>query len=128
MPPYLSHRRADADRWMPRRGEHYFAILGDGTIQRFPWHDTAFDYHAWQFGNCFRARKEAEYARSALQEAFRHVHQTLRQYCAQHQQFYATFCVYCGQPGSRGDGAACVPQRGGQGATDTEHKYTAEAQ
>ena len=33
-----------AQRWLPRAGEHYFVMLGNGTIARFPWNDTPFDH------------------------------------------------------------------------------------
>jgi hypothetical protein len=55
-------------RWKPTHHECYFVILGDGSIQNFPWNGTDFDLRAWQFGNCFRRRTTAEQARNAVQE------------------------------------------------------------
>jgi hypothetical protein len=52
--------------WRPRPHETYFLILGDGRVHQLPWRDTAFDHHAWQFGNCFRQRTSAEHARQAV--------------------------------------------------------------
>jgi len=52
----------ERDRWMPRNGEQYFLILGNGRVQRFQWHGTEFDLDAWEFGNCFKTRQDAERA------------------------------------------------------------------
>jgi hypothetical protein len=56
------------DRWMPRQGERYFLILGNGMIQGFQWHGTDFDREAWSFGNCFRLRRQATQARDGMKE------------------------------------------------------------
>ncbi len=61
-------RSPEHERWMPKHGDQYFLILGDSTVKRFQWHGTDFDQAAWKFGNCFRAWREAEQARDALQE------------------------------------------------------------
>jgi hypothetical protein len=53
----------ERDRWMPRNGEQYFLVLGNGTVQRFQWHGTEFDLDAWSFGNCFKTRQDADLAR-----------------------------------------------------------------
>ena len=57
-----------SDRWIPRQGERYFLILGNGTIQRFQWHSTDFDQEAWSVGNCFRLRRQAIQARYGIKE------------------------------------------------------------
>jgi hypothetical protein len=54
--------------WRPEEGELYFTILADGNVRQLPWHGTPFDYDAWQFGNCFRKRAEAQHARAHIQE------------------------------------------------------------
>jgi len=59
---------------MPRNGQRYFLVLGNGTIQRFQWHGTDFDQEAWDFGNCFRSRREAEQAHTAIKEVLLHFH------------------------------------------------------
>ena len=64
-----------SQRWVPRQGEHYFLILGNGTIARFPWNDTDFDHEAWHFGNCFQTQEQAEHARDTITEVLRTVHQ-----------------------------------------------------
>ena len=107
MHPYLLPRRSDGDRWRPSHGDPYFVILGDGAMHRFTWHGTAFDERAWTFGNCFRAWTEAAQARAVLHEVFLQVPQPLSNYCAKHQQYYASWCVYCGPPAPQA--AAVVP-------------------
>jgi hypothetical protein len=67
-------RPVERDRWLPREGNQYFIILGDGNIRPFRWHSTPFDFDAWSFGNCFRWRKDAEQARNALKEVLLHFH------------------------------------------------------
>jgi len=62
------------DPWMPRNGERYFLILGNGTIQRLQWHGTDFDQEAWNFGNCFRLRREATQARDWMKEYLANFH------------------------------------------------------
>ena len=62
------------DRWMPRNGDRYFVILGDGTIRTFWWNGTDFDQEAWKFGNSFRMWKDAEHAREAVKEMLLHFH------------------------------------------------------
>jgi hypothetical protein len=61
---------AEPPRWKPTSRAHYFLILGDGEINRFQWYGTSFDEEAWNFGNCFRSRKDAEQARDAVKELF----------------------------------------------------------
>jgi hypothetical protein len=124
--PLLPRRSAD-DRWIPNTGDKYFAILGDGMVKHFQWNNTDFDHHAWKFGNCFQTWKEAEYARNTLQEVLRQMHPPMQNYCAKHQQYYGTFCVYCGPPVSPVDGVPCVPQprehlSNGQGNTPAAHE------
>jgi hypothetical protein len=51
-------------------GERYFMIMGDGHIRQLSWQDTPVDADAWQFGNCFRQRQEAQRAREAMQACF----------------------------------------------------------
>jgi hypothetical protein len=72
-------RQGTRGLWRPEAGERYFAILADGNIRQLPWHDTPFDYDAWQFGNCFRQRAEATQARAHMQELLRIFH--TRPYC-----------------------------------------------
>src|SRR5262249_53947301 len=67
-------RAPDHQRWMPKHGEPYFLILGDSIVKRFQWHGTDFDQEAWQFGNCFRAWREAEQARDKIKEVLRTFH------------------------------------------------------
>ena len=115
MDSHLLDRPSQEARWLPQRGGKYFAILGDGTIQHFHWHSTAFDHDAWQFGNCFSTWEEAKHTQQALHAVLLHMHQPMRNYCAKHQQYYATFCVYCGPPVRLVDGGFCeaTPQRAG---------------
>jgi hypothetical protein len=47
-------------------------IMGDGHIRQLSWQDTPVDADAWQFGNCFRKRQEAQRAREAMQACFQH--------------------------------------------------------
>ena len=54
--------------WKSALHQPYFVILGDGSIQVFPWSDTPFDHGAWQFGNCFRTHREAERAQEVLRQ------------------------------------------------------------
>ena len=61
----VKHPRPHA-LWRPQEGERYFMILGDGHIRELPWHGTPVDYDAWQFGNCFRQRQDAQQAREAM--------------------------------------------------------------
>ena len=56
----------ERDRWMPRHGERYFLLLGNGTVQRFQWQGTEFDHDTWKFGNCFKTSQDAERAREAV--------------------------------------------------------------
>lgn len=53
-------------REKPANREHYYLVLANGEIKDFPWNDTVFDYEAWDFGNCFRLRREAEQARDSI--------------------------------------------------------------
>lgn len=69
--PYISPA---PERWMPRNGERYFLILGNGAIQSLCWHGTDFDQEAWTFGNCFRLRREAIQAREQLKDVFLSFH------------------------------------------------------
>jgi hypothetical protein len=64
-----------SQRWVPRQGEYYFLILGNGTIARFPWNDTDFDHEAWHFGNCFNTQEQAEHARDQLKAVLLTLHQ-----------------------------------------------------
>jgi hypothetical protein len=50
----------------PAGREHYFLVLANGEIKHFPSHDTLFDYEVWEFGNCFRQKREAEHARDSI--------------------------------------------------------------
>ena len=68
-------KRQGAPRWQPEEGERYFAILANGTIKQIPWHDTPFDYAAWQFGNCFRTRTTAEQAWQVVHDVLHAVQQ-----------------------------------------------------
>jgi hypothetical protein len=61
-------------RWKPANRESYFLILGDGDIKSFQWHGTSLDQEIWNFGNCFRSRKDAERARDALKELLMNFH------------------------------------------------------
>ena len=65
-----------AQRWLPSTGERYFLILGHGVIARFPWSDTAFDYEAWHFGNCFHTQAQAAQAREKITEVLHTLHQS----------------------------------------------------
>ena len=64
----MHKRHHQAHRWKPANREPYYLILGDGVIRSLQWHDTAFDYEVWDFGNCFRRRKDAEQARDKIKE------------------------------------------------------------
>ena len=61
-------------RWLPRAGAHYYLILGNGMIQRFPWNGTDFDHEAWNFGNCFKTHAQAIQAREKMREVLLMVH------------------------------------------------------
>lgn len=61
-------REPGDERWQPAPQQHYFLVLGDGSIHRFQWSGTPFDYSAWQYGNCFQTRHNAEQAREALKQ------------------------------------------------------------
>ena len=63
-------------RWLPRIGEYYFLMLGNGRIARFPWNDTDFDRAAWHFGNCFHTQAQAEQAREKIREVLHMLHQS----------------------------------------------------
>jgi len=63
----------ERDRWMPRNGEQYFLILGNGRVQRFQWHGTEFDLDAWKFGNCFKTRRDAERAIEAVKALLKYL-------------------------------------------------------
>jgi hypothetical protein len=64
----MHKRHHHAHRWKPASREPYYLILGDGAIRSLQWHDTAFDYEVWDFGNCFRRRRDAEQARDKIKE------------------------------------------------------------
>ncbi len=61
-------REPGDERWQPAPQQHYFLVLGDGSIHRFQWSGTPFDNSAWQYGNCFQTRHNAEQAREALKQ------------------------------------------------------------
>ena len=65
----------DPQRWLPSIGDHYYLILGNGMIERFPWSDTPFDHEAWQFGNCFPTYEQAVQARDIIKEVLLALHQ-----------------------------------------------------
>jgi hypothetical protein len=54
--------------WLPSEGDHYYLILGNGMIARFPWNDTPFDQETWHFGNCFKTYAQAVQARETIRE------------------------------------------------------------
>ncbi len=56
------------ERWQPADYEQYFVILGNGSVKNISWHSTPFDHEAWQFGNCFKARSDAEQTREAVKQ------------------------------------------------------------
>jgi hypothetical protein len=58
--------QSGGERWKPADNEPYFIILGDGSVKMLSWHGTPFDHAAWEFGNCFQARRDAEGARDAM--------------------------------------------------------------
>jgi hypothetical protein len=60
--------------WKPRNHARYYLILGNGEIQRLQWNNTPFDYEAWDFGNCFRLRREAEQAREKVKDTLINFH------------------------------------------------------
>jgi hypothetical protein len=62
------------ERWKPDTHERYFVVLGDGSIKNIQWYDTPFDHEAWQFGNCFKARSDAEQARWAIKQLLLYWH------------------------------------------------------
>lgn len=53
-------------RWKPAQNQQYYLILGDGQIHQLAWQSTPFDRAAWEFGNCFRTRRDAEGARDRM--------------------------------------------------------------
>ena len=55
-------------REKPENREHYYLVLANGEIKDFPWNDTVFDYEVWDFGNCFRVRREAQQARDSIRQ------------------------------------------------------------
>jgi hypothetical protein len=55
-------------REKPAHREHYYLVLANGEIKDFPWNDTVFDYEVWDFGNCFRVRREAQQARDSIRQ------------------------------------------------------------
>jgi len=69
-------RRNYQDRsecWKPANRQQYFLILAHGVIRSLQWNDTVFDHEVWNFGNCFRSRKEAEKALNGMKEYFAHL-------------------------------------------------------
>jgi hypothetical protein len=65
-----------SQRWVPRKGEAYFLILGHGKVAIFPWNDTDVDHEAWHFGNCFQTQAHAAQAREKLTEVLHTLHQS----------------------------------------------------
>ena len=64
--------------WQPALRQHYFVILGNGSIKVFQWSGTPLDYEAWQFGNCFRTRREADRAREVVRQVLWTLHTEYR--------------------------------------------------
>ncbi len=60
--------------WKPALHQPYFVILGDGSIKVFRWSGTPFDHGAWQLGNCFKTRRDAERAREVFKQVLRVFH------------------------------------------------------
>ena len=69
--------QAQAEYWKPTNREQYFMILGDGEIKSLQWNETIFDEAVWDFGNCFRSRKDAEQARDGMKEYLANFHRSL---------------------------------------------------
>lgn len=46
--------------WKPEKEESYYAIYGDGNIDRATWHDSISGNKRYAIGNCFRTKEEAE--------------------------------------------------------------------
>ena len=74
-----SQRKFQFTRWKPQRCDRYYLILGDGEIKSFLWNDTPFDTKAWEWGNCFRLRKDAERAKEAIEQLLLGFHAGLGQ-------------------------------------------------
>lgn len=48
-----------SERWKPRCTERYYYIRSRGDVDSVLWNNDAFDREYYEFGNCFRTKKEA---------------------------------------------------------------------
>lgn len=48
--------------WKPKKNEEYFLVTSHGTISKNLWINDMINNRTYNFGNCYRAEKEAEFA------------------------------------------------------------------
>ena len=48
--------------WKPKNNEKYYFIYSQGKLSNTIWNDSSMDASLYAIGNCFRTKKEAEFA------------------------------------------------------------------
>ena len=68
----------DYERWKPQEEEVWFSIIYNGEIIGNAWHNTTSHRRAYELGNCFKSRTEAEQAREKIKEVLLTFHHCTR--------------------------------------------------
>ena len=55
------------EMWKPKKGDYYFSVRTDGLVVRYDWTGQGADEGAFDVGNCFKTKEEAEKYKLRLQ-------------------------------------------------------------
>lgn len=54
--------KTDLSRWIPKKGQVYYFLFDDGSIESVLWRDQDNDHLRYDIGNVFRTYDEAQFA------------------------------------------------------------------
>ena len=68
--PYIKefYKEMKLPRWKPKYYENYYFINYKGMVMRSTWVNSVNEDIMYEFGNCFRTKKEAEATRDKIKE------------------------------------------------------------
>ena len=68
--PFLKefYKEIQLPRWKPKYDENYYFINYRGMVMRNTWVNSVNEDIIYEFGNCFRTKKEAEATRDKIKE------------------------------------------------------------
>lgn len=60
-------------KWRPESCDKYYLVYGDGSVCVQTWENDYSDNEHYNFGNCFRTKKEAMAARDKIKEVLKNI-------------------------------------------------------